>query len=203
MRGLQDLMGDMADRFQLVNRERKAARIIAWMSRHELTSVLLVGTGHHHAMPRKPWEGLVERAVLAQATYAVLSGFEVGPSEVPYVACDGRRLPFADGAFDLVVSNAVIEHVGDEDEQRVFLAEHARVGRFWVATTPNRSFPVESHTRSVLLHYRRSWRERQPSFTRLVNRAEFARLLPAGGELVGAAWAPTFIATNARRRRSR
>ena len=43
------------------------------------------------------------------------------------VQADGRELPFADGAFDLGFSNAVVEHVGGRDEQRRFVHELCRV----------------------------------------------------------------------------
>ena len=42
---------------------------------------------------------------------------------------DACALPFADQAFDVVFSNAVIEHVGDVERQRRFVAEALRVGR--------------------------------------------------------------------------
>ncbi len=70
-----------------------------------------------------------------------------------WVAGDGRRLPFRDGAFDVVFSNSVIEHVGDAESQQSFAREVARVGRgFWVQT-PNRWFPVEQHLLTPLIHW--------------------------------------------------
>ena len=62
-------------------------------------------------------------------------------------------LPFADGQFDIVYSNAVLEHVGDRKSQRVFVAELCRVGRRVFLAAPNRLFPVEHHTALPLLHY--------------------------------------------------
>lgn len=70
-----------------------------------------------------------------------------------WVAGDGRALPFRDGAFDVVFSNSVIEHVGDAASQRRFAAEVARVGRAYWVQTPNRWFPVEQHLLTPFLHW--------------------------------------------------
>jgi hypothetical protein len=70
-----------------------------------------------------------------------------------WVAGDGRSLPFRDGAFDVVFSNSVIEHVGDAASQRRFAAEVARVGRAYWVQTPNRWFPVEQHLLTPFLHW--------------------------------------------------
>ena len=73
--------------------------------------------------------------------------------EIAYVQGDACALPFADAAFDIVFSNAVIEHVGDRERQRLFVSEALRVGRRVFLTTPNRWFPVELHTRLPLVHW--------------------------------------------------
>jgi hypothetical protein len=64
-----------------------------------------------------------------------------------------QRLPFADGQFDLVFSNAVIEHAGSRRQQRYFIDEALRVARRFFITTPNRWFPVEMHTALPFVHY--------------------------------------------------
>jgi SAM-dependent methyltransferase len=64
-----------------------------------------------------------------------------------------HALPFADGEFDVVFSNAVIEHVGDRARQRRLVVEALRVGRRVFLTTPNRRFPVEVHTRLPFVHW--------------------------------------------------
>ena len=69
------------------------------------------------------------------------------------VAGDGRRLPFADGSFDVVFSNSVIEHVGDAASQALFAQEVARVGRGYWVQTPNRWFPVEQHLLTPVIHW--------------------------------------------------
>jgi ubiquinone/menaquinone biosynthesis C-methylase UbiE len=70
-----------------------------------------------------------------------------------WVAGDGRSLPFRDQSFDVVFSNSVIEHVGDEDSQRRFASEVTRVGRSYWVQTPNRWFPVEQHLLTPLVHW--------------------------------------------------
>lgn len=70
-----------------------------------------------------------------------------------FVKADGLSLPFPDNSFDLVVSFAVVEHVGDRDRQRAFVRELCRVGRTCCITTPNRWYPVEFHTVLPFIHW--------------------------------------------------
>lgn len=72
---------------------------------------------------------------------------------VRLVFADGKDLPFADGHFDIVVCNAVLEHAGTEEDQRRLLREVIRVGRQCFITTPNASFPLDTHTMFPLVHY--------------------------------------------------
>jgi SAM-dependent methyltransferase len=69
---------------------------------------------------------------------------------------DGSRLPFEDARFDIVVSNHVLEHVGDATAQLRHLAELRRVvapdGVVYVAL-PNRLQLVENHYRLVGLSW--------------------------------------------------
>jgi len=76
-----------------------------------------------------------------------------GTGAAPWVAADGRELPFRDGAFDVVFSNSVIEHVGDRISQERFAREVARVGRAYWVQTPNRWFPVEQHLLTPFVHW--------------------------------------------------
>ncbi|MDP8932707.1 MAG: class I SAM-dependent methyltransferase [Cyanobacteriota bacterium] len=70
-----------------------------------------------------------------------------------YVRSDGLALPFPDKSFDLVVSFAVIEHVGSRVQQKAFVMELCRVGKTCCFTTPNRWYPVEFHTAVPLIHW--------------------------------------------------
>ena len=56
----------------------------------------------------------------------------------------GATLPFADKEFDIVWSNAVIEHVGGYDKQLLFLSGMLCTGKNIFLTTPNRWFRVRS-----------------------------------------------------------
>ncbi|MCD6321453.1 MAG: class I SAM-dependent methyltransferase [Clostridiales bacterium] len=73
-----------------------------------------------------------------------------------FVQYSGGQFPFNDNEFSWVFSNAVIEHVGDEKSQVQFVNEMIRVGRKVFFTTPNKYFPVESHTNVLFLHWNNS-----------------------------------------------
>lgn len=70
-----------------------------------------------------------------------------------FVECDKKALPFGEAEFDLVLSNSVIEHVGDLEDQRRFAAEMVRCGKTIYCQTPNRWFPIEPHLIAPLIHW--------------------------------------------------
>jgi hypothetical protein len=69
------------------------------------------------------------------------------------VAGDGTRLAYADGAFDLAVSNSVIEHLGTWENQQRFAREIRRVARRLWVQTPAREFFIEPHLRAPVVHW--------------------------------------------------
>ncbi|WP_042342521.1 methyltransferase domain-containing protein [Calothrix sp. PCC 7507] len=79
-----------------------------------------------------------------------------------YVEGDGCDVKaFGDQEFDLVFTNSVIEHVGDEEKQEAFAREVIRLGhRYWVQT-PSKYFPIEAHCGMPFWwFYPASWRDR-------------------------------------------
>lgn len=91
-----------------------------------------------------------------------------------YVHASGTLLPFEDRWFDVVISNHVIEHVGNPPAQLHHLAEIRRVlkdGGWCYLATPNRRTLLEPHYRLPFL----SWipeRLRSP-YVRMTRRGNF------------------------------
>ena len=94
---------------------------------------------------------------------------------------DGVDLPFDDGSFDLVVSNHVVEHVGDEAAQRRHLAQIARVlkpGGTAYFAVPNRWSLTEPHYRLPFLSWPRG--ELASRYLRATGRGRWYDCRPLG-----------------------
>ncbi|MGI8607167.1 MAG: class I SAM-dependent methyltransferase [Gaiellaceae bacterium] len=139
-----------------------------------------------------------------------LSRFQQAFPEVTCIVADGRDLPFAEDEFDVAFSNAVVEHVGDRRAQRDFVHELCRVAPRVFASTPNRWFPIESHTLVPLAHWLpRGPRERAFSALRrsewegveLLGPRDFVSLFPFSvrAHVVDVGMTTTVVAERARR----
>jgi hypothetical protein len=108
------------------------------------------------------------------------------------VALDGCALPFRDRSFDVVYSNAVIEHLTPEQQQQ-FADEVQRVGKGWFIATPNRAFIVEPHYHLPLVQFLPQPQQRAVAarlgktpypVLDLLNKKELGRLFP-GSQILG------------------
>lgn len=174
------------------NRRAKGEAISQWMTEHDCQTLLMIGALNLNKS--RPNEGIVEDAVMTGRQ--VVMGINIVPYDTPYPfqVADGCDMPFEDDYVDFALANAIIEHVGDEQRQRALVSEATRVARCWVITTPNKWFPIESHTSSLFVHWFPAWRKGRREFTRLLSLREFKALLPPGALVVGRPWSATFSA---------
>jgi hypothetical protein len=70
-----------------------------------------------------------------------------------FTLADGRYLPFGDLSFDIAFSNSVIEHLSTYQNQAAFASEVRRVAKHVWVQTPAKTFPVEPHLLTPLVHY--------------------------------------------------
>lgn len=151
------------DAVSLRSRRRKLELLLELLAPTSETSVLDVGvdevslgdaggesgcTTHNFFEEEYPWPSRITALGLHDG-----HRFRERYPRIPYVQGDACALPFDDDAFDIVFSNAVIEHVGGRERQELFVREALRVGRRVFLTTPNRWFPIEVHTRLPLVHW--------------------------------------------------
>ena len=136
------------------NRRRKWQLFLQYFSPTPRTTVLDVGASDAEYSPTDNF--LEKNYPYPRAITALVKGEtdRLGRRypEITAVSYAGGAWPFADKAFDICWSNAVLEHVGGRAEQTAFLREAARTARQAFITTPNRFFPIEVHTRLPLLH---------------------------------------------------
>jgi hypothetical protein len=64
-----------------------------------------------------------------------------------------QKLPIDDRSYGWSTSSAVLEHVGNFEDQVHFVKEHARVSDALFLVTPSRSHWLEFHTKVPFIHW--------------------------------------------------
>lgn len=130
----------------------KIEQLLALANRPRPIRMLEVGTGSGgiaHYFGTHPTLEFQVDAVDIHDNRLVTEGYR-------YQQVTGTQLPFADECFDVVLTNHVIEHVGDELAQHAHLAEVRRVlkpqGIGYLAV-PNRWMLVEPHYKLAFLSW--------------------------------------------------
>ena len=76
------------------------------------------------------------------------------PNIKKIIVGDGRKNNLPDNSFDIVHSNATIEHVGSYQNQLKFIKECIRISKKNIfIQTPNRFYPIDFHTILPFIHW--------------------------------------------------
>lgn len=164
----------------LPSRKQKALkieRLLDLTERRQAIRLLEIGTGsggiaHYFATHKKIKCDVVAVDVLDQRL--LQDNFE-------FVLIEDTGLPFVNESFDVVISNHVIEHVGNRNAQCHHLSEIHRVLRMdgvGYLAVPNRWMLVEPHYNLIFL----SWMPRflRNCYLRLARRGSFYDCEPLG-----------------------
>jgi SAM-dependent methyltransferase len=167
------------DRKSRLLKARKIAELVGRVRPLEGARVLDIGTGSGviaSALAELAGPDGAVSAVDVNDQRRVFEGYE-------FRRIEGTELPFEDGAFDVVLSNHVIEHVGDRADQLRHLREVRRVlagGGVCYLAVPQRWILVEPHFRLPFL----SWLPQRiaDAYVRRARRGTFydCRLLTRG-----------------------
>lgn len=134
------------------NKGLKIERLLRLTERVGPMRVLEIGTGSGgiaHYFATHPTLDCTVTAVDVKDQRLVYEGYT-------FVLVSDTSLPFEDESFDVVLSNHVIEHVGDREAQLMHLKEIRRVlarGGIGYLAVPNRWMLVEPHYRLAFLSW--------------------------------------------------
>jgi hypothetical protein len=137
------------------SRERKYNEIIKYIQPNSTTRILDVGCADKEY---SPYDNYFEKKFPFRSNITALSiytmkEFTMRYPDINVCIYEGGVFPFEDNEYDVAISNAVIEHVGDYYKQLLFLGEMLRVAKQIYIVTPAKEFPVEMHTNFPFIHW--------------------------------------------------
>jgi Methyltransferase domain len=112
--------------------------------------------GSQHFWANFPIDLSRKQVVIYNISHDETASRQDAAARIPVKIYDGAHLPEADGSFDVVVCNSVLEHVPVALRPGV-VAEMRRVGKRLLVQTPAFEFPVEPHFIFPLLHWLPRW----------------------------------------------
>ena len=138
------------------SRQKKARLFVDLLRPTAATRILNVGGTGERAGLAEQFESFYphhDRIVGGGLSFVDVRDYRLSFPRARAVVFDGCALPFPDQSFDIVYSNAVIEHLPSREMQQRFAQEVQRVGRAWFVTTPNLWYPVEPHYHLPLVQF--------------------------------------------------
>jgi len=149
------MVKDWINKIRYKSRMAKFNQIVKYLKPSKTDKFLEVGVANKEYSPVDYFliKNYLYREKITALSVGNLSEFEANYPEINAISYNGGTFPFSDKYFDIAHSNAVIEHVGPFDSQELFLKEIVRVSKRGMITTPNKYFPIETHTRVPLVHW--------------------------------------------------
>ena len=148
---MKAILMSIFSRLSRVSRTRKLRLFYELLRPTKQTRILDVGGETHPSLEGAiqfidgyPWK---ENVSVVNLSSEHISRIKCHYPEIDARVGDACALPWEDKYFDVVYSNAVIEHLSEFERQKKMAAEIMRVGKSWFVATPNRWYPLEFHMR--------------------------------------------------------
>jgi hypothetical protein len=156
----------------------------------ESASILNVGTTGSRVgfwQQLEHWYPHPERITGGGLHFDAVEDYHGSFPRVTPIVFDGCALPFSDKSFDIVYSNAVLEHLPGRIAVERFCSEVQRVGKNWFISTPNFWYPIEPHYHLPFVQFLSQEKQRRlagsfgkPTYAhlQLLSRSDMRRLFP-------------------------
>ena len=139
------MIKNLMERYRAQSREKKYKLFLEKIQPKDNDTILDIGGGNGLFLEQK-YQHKSNIICLDLELEPLLVTKEKYP-EIQCILADATALPIKDSSVPIVFSNAVIEHVGNRENQKQYANEILRVAKKFFVTTPNKFFPIEFHYR--------------------------------------------------------